>query len=244
MARHAIRSARDKELSFSHAEKRLSVASAMTRFLCHATPVEWSVELKAEHAIPAPHLVDAMDDLLEALAPYSAAASAGAGTVTVRMTVAARSQSDAVETSMRRLVEGFAQANQIRHLRSIVGAEVETMEELDRRLQEPPLPEIIGVAELARMLRVTKQRVSYLAHAQTGFPRPFAVLAAGPVWLKPTLLRFVETWERRPHGRPKKIGPLAPQVTGDVFSHDRVHHSVGFHPGVAGAVKGRGAGHG
>ncbi len=209
MARHAIRSTRDKELSRPHAEKRLSMAPAMTRFLCSAAPVEWSVELKVEHTIPAPALVDAADDLLEALAPHSAAASAGRGTMTVRMTVAARSQSDAVDTAMRRLVEGFGKANLLRHLRSIVGAEVETMEELDRRLQEPPLPEVVGVAELAQMLRVTKQRVSYLAHAQTGFPRPFATLAAGPVWLKPTLLRFVETWERKPRGRPKKTEATA-----------------------------------
>ncbi len=174
-----------------------------------AHPMEWSVEIKIKHAIPKAEVVEATDDLLEALAPYSAAASAGAGTMTVQLTVAAKTLVGAAAAATRAVAEAFAQIRRIRQLRSILGGEVLTMEELERRLDEPPLPELIGVAELAGLLDVTKQRVSYLAKGTAGFPKPFATLAAGPVWLRPTVTRFVETWERRPRGRPKKSEQIA-----------------------------------
>jgi len=180
------------------------MATEMMRFSWSPHPVEWSVELNVAHTIPASELVDVTDDLLEALAPNSAAASSSAWTMTVRMTVNARSQSEALETATRCLAEAFVKIRRPKVVRSITSAEVETMEQLERRLQEPPLPEVVGVAELAEMLGVSKQRVSFLAHSQSGFPRPFATLAAGPVWLKPTLLRFAETWDRHQKGRPRK----------------------------------------
>jgi len=170
-------------------------------------PGEWSVEVKVQHAIPKAKVVEATDDLLETLAPYSAAASAGATTMTVQLTVKAKTLVGAAAAATRAVAEAFAQIGRVRQLRSILGGEVLTMEELERRLAEPPLPELIGVAELAGLLDVTKQRVSYLAKGTAGFPKPFAQLAAGPVWLKPTVTRFVETWERRPRGRPKKSEP-------------------------------------
>ncbi len=170
-------------------------------------PTEWSVEVKVRHAIPKAEVVEATDDLLEALASYSAAASAGAGTMTVQLTVEARTLVGAVAAATWAVAEAFAQIRPPRQLRSILGGEAVTMEELERRLNEPPVPELIGVAELAGLLDVTKQRVSYLAKGTAGFPKPFATLAAGPVWLKPTVTRFVETWERRPRGRPRKSEP-------------------------------------
>jgi len=173
-------------------------------FAMLAHPMEWSVEVKIQHAIPKAEVVEATDDLLEALAPYSAAASAGAGTMTVQLTVEAKTLVGAAAAATRAVAEAFAKIRRTRHLRSILGGKVLTTEELERQLAEPPLPELIGVAELAGLLDVTKQRVSYLAKGTAGFPKPFATLAAGPVWLKPTVARFVETWERRPRGRPKK----------------------------------------
>ena len=180
-------------------------------FAMLAHPMEWSVEVKVRHAIPKAEVVEATDDLLEALAPYSAAASAAAGTMTVQLTVEARTLVGAAAAATRAVAEAFAKIRRTRQLRSILGGEVLTVEELQRRLNEPPVPELIGVAELAGLLDVTKQRVSYLAKGAAGFPKPFAQLAAGPVWLKPTVTRFVETWERRPRGRPKKSEQSTPE---------------------------------
>lgn len=41
--------------------------------------------------------------------------------------------------------------------------------------------DLVGVAEVATMLGVTRTRVSQLAKTD-GFPTPVANLAAGPVW--------------------------------------------------------------
>lgn len=51
---------------------------------------------------------------------------------------------------------------------------------------------LMGVAEIAQLLGVSRQRVTQLAKAE-GFPRPVASLAAGPVWESAD----VEAWGRR-----------------------------------------------
>ncbi|WP_377324986.1 helix-turn-helix transcriptional regulator [Pimelobacter simplex] len=54
------------------------------------------------------------------------------------------------------------------------------------------MPEhLMGVAEVAELLGVSRQRVTQLAKA-AGFPRPYDTLAMGPVWLKVD----VEKWAR------------------------------------------------
>ena len=39
----------------------------------------------------------------------------------------------------------------------------------------------MGTAEIAKLLGVSRQRVSQLSHSE-GFPEPVVRLAAGPVW--------------------------------------------------------------
>ncbi len=229
MARNPIRRAGHPELPRPYAAVGVPVAAKIDTcflaamedrprswrqvFAMFGHPLEWSVEVKVRHAIPKAEVVEATDDLLEVLAPYSASASASAGTMTVQLTVEAKTLVGAAAEATRAVAEAFARIRRTSQLRSILGGEVLTMEELERQLAKPPLPELIGVAELAELLDVTKQRVSYLAKGTAGFPKPFATLAAGPVWLKPTVTRFVETWERRPRGRPKKAASGAPERT-------------------------------
>jgi hypothetical protein len=174
----------------------------MTRML--TGPTEWSVEVHVRHTIPEAEVVQAIDDLLDTLSPYAAAASAGRGTMTVRLTMEAQTFIGAAAAATRVVADAFAQSRRRSQLQSIWGGEVITMDELERRLDDPPLPEIIGVAELKKVLHVSKQRASYLAKGHGGFPKPYATLASGPVWLLPTVLRFVETWDRRPRGRPRQ----------------------------------------
>ena len=50
---------------------------------------------------------------------------------------------------------------------------------------------LMGVAEIARLLGVSRQRVTQLAKSP-GFPEPTVVLAAGPVWESAD----VESWAR------------------------------------------------
>jgi predicted DNA-binding transcriptional regulator AlpA len=51
---------------------------------------------------------------------------------------------------------------------------------------------LVGVAEIAEMLGVTRQRVHQLMQLE-GFPEPTAELSAGRIWLRTD----VEKWARR-----------------------------------------------
>jgi predicted DNA-binding transcriptional regulator AlpA len=64
----------------------------------------------------------------------------------------------------------------------------------------PNLPPLIGVAEVAKRLGVSRQRVSQLAKMKQ-FPQPVTRLGSGPVWLVRSVDRFVENWDRKA-GRP------------------------------------------
>ncbi|HXF72238.1 MAG TPA: helix-turn-helix domain-containing protein [Actinomycetota bacterium] len=84
--------------------------------------------------------------------------------------------------------------------------EAVTDERLRRDLEEPQ-DTYLGVSEVARLLGVSKQRVSEL-RSRPDFPAPVAELASGPLWRGSQLRRFVESWPRRP-GRPRLIDQVA-----------------------------------
>lgn len=69
--------------------------------------------------------------------------------------------------------------------------------EADRRSED-----LFGVAEIAALLGVSRQRV-YELRAKPQFPQPMTELAAGPVWARTEIDAFLAGWERRP-GRPKR----------------------------------------
>lgn len=84
----------------------------------------------------------------------------------------------------------------------IVRAEVMTHAEQDADLARPAMPELVGIAEIADILDVTRQRASAL-QTNAQFPRPVALLRSGPVWTRDSLNHFVDTWDRK-GGRPRK----------------------------------------
>jgi len=71
----------------------------------------------------------------------------------------------------------------------------------------PAIPPLVGVAETAQMLGVSKQRVSDLAR-DGRLPTPAYSLAAGPVWLASSVETFAENWDRRPGRRRKQSGDV------------------------------------
>lgn len=85
----------------------------------------------------------------------------------------------------------------------VAALEVLTYAEQDRRLAIPLIPELVGTAELAEILGVSKQRVSEL-RGRDGWPEPVAELASGPVYTLMSIRHFAESWVRKP-GRPRKV---------------------------------------
>jgi predicted DNA-binding transcriptional regulator AlpA len=56
---------------------------------------------------------------------------------------------------------------------------------------------VVGIAEIAEMLGVSKQRASELG-GQDNFPRPMATLRSGRVWRRADIERFAKDWKRKP----------------------------------------------
>ncbi|MGH7642589.1 MAG: helix-turn-helix transcriptional regulator [Candidatus Dormibacteria bacterium] len=62
--------------------------------------------------------------------------------------------------------------------------------------------ELVGIAETARMLGVSRQRVHQIAGTNPEFPKPVAELAAGRIWRR----QEVEAWIGA-HPDRQKSGP-------------------------------------
>src|SRR5262249_53723583 len=64
---------------------------------------------------------------------------------------------------------------------------------LDLPSARMPHPPVVGPAEIAALLAVTRQMVDWLARNDTTFPRPIAHLVGGRVWDR----KDVERWARK-----------------------------------------------
>ena len=202
MARNAVRLESDPKLPRKTPTAGVRVPAAQGG----KGMTEWSVTLGFEHAIPSDQITNKVDDLLEEMAPHHAAASFKDNSMTMQFTVGAQSVRAALDKGLMILLEALHEAG-IKD-RGVFAASAQLMERLDQELSMPNAPELIGVTELARLLKVSRQRASELARTGSGFPRPIAFLASGPVWDKSMIARYVAGWERRPKGRPKKAAMI------------------------------------
>lgn len=85
----------------------------------------------------------------------------------------------------------------------VTGGEVKPYAVFLRDLEHPVLPTLMGLAEIAQAIGVTRQRAGQLAQRED-FPEPAARLHTGPVWTDHAIERFLAGWERRRTGRPPK----------------------------------------
>ena len=51
--------------------------------------------------------------------------------------------------------------------------------------------DLVGVAEIAGMLGVSRQRIHAIIKTDPTFPEPVAALSAGKVWLRPDVVRWI-----------------------------------------------------
>src|SRR3989304_1526254 len=177
---------------------------------------EWSVDLKTLHTLgPDLTRVEAyVDDLVGILKPFALAAGYDSLGVTPRFNVRARTVDAALTKALRIFAASFKRIH-FPDPPDVVSAEVETVEELDRRLQEANFLDLVGIPEgagalggcagVAEILGVTRQRAAAPPPSRRS-PKPIAQLAAGPVWDRHAIARFVERWPRRRTGRAQKGG--------------------------------------
>lgn len=165
--------------------------------------MEWNVYLEYAGEVDEESLFDA----LEPLEPHSPSASIGDRKFGVRLFMLAPDPAGAIQK---------AEAKVMRSLRSkklngyvLQKVEALTIEALASEAEVTNFPRLVGVAEVARMLDVTKQRVSQLMEGSQ-FPRPASILASTPVWLEHSIRAFKSSWDRKP-GRPARKTPGATQ---------------------------------
>jgi hypothetical protein len=84
----------------------------------------------------------------------------------------------------------------------VLGVELMTEDEFDRRLAEPPIPELAGMSEVGEILGRTRQRAAQLAAEHDDFPPVVAQLKSGPVFIAEQVRKFAE--RTRLPGRPRK----------------------------------------
>lgn len=155
--------------------------------------MEWVVSLDA--SIPETFSEELADRVLEGLKEYSPAVGGRDDRIGVTMSLEAPTDRQAFDRAHGALRQVLGPRSRV------VDARVQSVDELDRELEAPSLPQLAGIAEVAQILGVSRQRASEMA-GSGGLPRPVADLAAGPVWLRAAIVSFNERWERKP-GRPR-----------------------------------------
>ncbi|MER6655065.1 hypothetical protein ABT248_31560 [Streptomyces sp. NPDC000971] len=149
-----------------------------------------------------------IEELCERLADCEPAVGiAPNGNLSARVWVDSGTARQAVDIALRKVT---AAARTAGAGQTVVGVELLTEEELDRRNDEPAVPELAGVSEIADMLGVGRQRATQLAK-RDDFPPAVAQLKAGPVFLTSQVKGFEARWDRH-GGRPiKPVTLTAPE---------------------------------
>lgn len=154
----------------------------------------WSIRVYVEPEITdeqADALVDSLSAFSAAIGPDSAQLAVDATTAETAMRVATKATTAALR------------AEGVPHPR-VVGLELKTWERFEYELEQPDLPRLVGLAEIGKLLGVSRQRVGQLAQGPA-FPEPAARLATGPVWTLPAIDRWSAGWARK-SGRPARAG--------------------------------------
>jgi hypothetical protein len=160
----------------------------------------FSIAIEAEGRLEdADDNIDRWVDILEGLPEIAGAVASWGGVAGgpgAHFSLEARDVGSAVTRSVELFEKGLIELN---HDGSIAHLEISTEDYLDAWLERPG-PNHVGLAEVAELLAVSKQRVFQL-RGRPDFPKPMVELASGPVWTRDSLNHFLEGWERRP-GRP------------------------------------------
>jgi hypothetical protein len=164
--------------------------------------MDWTVKIEAagDHAAERVDL-DRIDALRAALVDHNAAASSANRRYGIQLDIDATT----AERAAKAAIKAFRVAAERSGLPDwpVVRVDVMTVEDQEAALATPTFPDLVGVTEAARLLRVSRQRLDQL-RAGSDFPEPIVRLAAGPVWLRSSIEGFDRHWNRRP-GRPKKV---------------------------------------
>ncbi|MDX3298686.1 hypothetical protein PV569_34040 [Streptomyces scabiei] len=143
----------------------------------------------------------ALDAMREHLIAYHATLGyAPNGNVSVQLTVDTGTARQALDIALKAVTQA---ARDVSTSTTVLAVELLTEDEFDRRLDEPAIPELAGLSEVADILGgISRQRAGQLAE-RDDFPPIVAQLKSGPVFVAEQVRAFKTRWTRTP-GRPRK----------------------------------------
>lgn len=100
---------------------------------------------------------------------------------------------------------------------TLVSVSAQTEADYEAAAASPGIPAIVGAADVAQILGVSRQRVHQLAQT-AGFPAPITRIKMGPLWDELAILTFDSRWERKP-GRPAAQRQPAAPSSGKTEQH-------------------------
>jgi hypothetical protein len=157
----------------------------------------WSLHVELHNASTPDTVLDALHAGLTAY--HASVGIAPNDRVSVQMTVDAATARQALDAALKAVT---AAARAARASTTVLGVELMTEDEFDRRLAEPPIPELVGMSEVGDLLGVTRQRAGQLTE-RDDFPPAVARLKSGPVFVAEQVRAFDARWDRT-EGRPRK----------------------------------------
>lgn len=163
---------------------------------------EWDASFEVDARGLAFKLEPVADAIIEATEANGGVASFGDGWIGIDVTVESASAIEAIFAARGIVTRAVVAAGLPADL-PIERVEAKSRARAVRDLERPTYPEMLGAAEVADTLGVSRQRVDELRRAGR-LPEPIAELRASPVWPRPAIDRFLETWERKP-GRPRHV---------------------------------------
>ena len=155
---------------------------------------QWTCTVEAVNSAYTGDVEDLSETILARLGSHRGSVAFGDQRIMATFTVEARLVLQATETAQK----AWNKALDDELAWSIVSVSARRADQPD---DLPGLPEVLGVAEVAKRLDVSKQRAAELARTHKMFPPPLAELASGPVWTAWQIGSFQRTWTRKP-GRP------------------------------------------
>ena len=168
---------------------------------------DWACTVEAVNDTYRGDVEDLSERVLARLAGQHGSVAFGDGRIVATFTVNARLVLQATETARKT----WNKALDDESAWSIVSLSARRADQPD---DLPGLPKLLGVAEVAKRLDVSKQRAAELARTHRLFPPPLAELASGPVWTAWQIGSFQQSWSRKPGrpagGTPSEIEPEPP----------------------------------
>lgn len=165
---------------------------------------EWVVHIEAhagrETEVDSNQIYTGFVALMDLLADYDAVPAGDSTSWSVDLTIEDDSGPGGTAAHAADLIASYAEKAGLPPW-PIVRCEVVRADLVDLEQVVPNFPDLVGAQEVTNLLNVSRQRLHEL-RTSGRFPEPMVTLASGPVWLRPAVEAFLDSWNRRP-GRPK-----------------------------------------